>query len=153
MHGMRLKPGTQVNESILNLALATAASSDRANEYLDDACMFDRNVDVAIEALLKCGGSVSQTAAELGVTVRSLQRLFVQNALPTPSYWRSLARVRLAATNLDDTLSLAEHAIQLGFSDQAHMTREFGRWFGVTPAKFATDSQLQVALKQPGLAT
>jgi hypothetical protein len=45
------------------------------------------------------------------------------------------------------------YAIEWGFSDQAHMTREFVRWFGITPAKFRTNQPLKAAIKQPGLAT
>jgi AraC-like DNA-binding protein len=36
----------------------------------------------------------------------------------------------------DPTLSLARVALDSGFADQAHFTRDFGRFAGLTPSAF-----------------
>ncbi len=37
-------------------------------------------------------------------------------------------------------LSIAQVALQCGYSDQAHMTRSFARTYGTTPARFRMDN-------------
>ena len=51
-------------------------------------------------------------------------------------FWLQLARARKAGRGIGEELpfSLAEFSTSMGYADQAHMSREFRRWFGVTPA-------------------
>jgi AraC-like DNA-binding protein len=48
-------------------------------------------------------------------------------------------------------VTLAEIACDCGYSDQAHMTREFVRWFGKTPTWLCRDVRLLDLLNQPAL--
>ena len=60
--------------------------------------------------------------------------------------YNSLAGFRGATVGLSLAPSLAACAADHGFSDQAHMTREFQRWWGRTPsAVLASAGLLAVA--------
>ena len=66
---------------------------------------------------------------------RSIRRKLAEASGAPPRYWKSLARVRQAALEVARSeASLVLVAMKHGFSDQAHMSREIRRWFGVTPA-------------------
>ncbi|MBI1651000.1 hypothetical protein C6Y62_12440 [Hyphomicrobium sulfonivorans] len=41
--------------------------------------------------------------------------------------------------------------MEYGYSDQAHMTREFVRWFGRSPEKLRQNPSAMSDLLQPGL--
>ncbi|MBK9617544.1 MAG: helix-turn-helix domain-containing protein [Uliginosibacterium sp.] len=51
----------------------------------------------------------------------------------TPGYWKQLARTRRAARALAGSATLADIAFAHCYADQAQMSRDFQRWFGVTP--------------------
>jgi AraC-like DNA-binding protein len=153
MYGFRLRPGTQVNQHLLDHVLVDLNSLERVREYLGEACSGCANIDQAIAALSRSEFTVSQAARDLGVSIRALQRLFSKADLPSPGFWRALARARLAVVNLQSQTNLVDQAMESGFSDQAHMTREFVRWFGATPAQMLRNQDLQHAIRQSGLAT
>ncbi|MFM1884862.1 MAG: hypothetical protein RL026_19 [Pseudomonadota bacterium] len=84
--------------------------------------------------------SVAALAAELGMTVRSVQRLFHQ-AGTTPKAWileRRLARAadHLRAAPADGRVNITQLALSLGFNDPAYFSRVFHHEFGVTPTAF-----------------
>ncbi len=76
-----------------------------------------------------------EVAHSLHVSVRSLQRRLEQRGMT----WQQLldrTRSHLAQQYLQDaSLSLAEIAHLLGYSEQSAMTRAFVRWTGSTPAQ------------------
>ena len=81
--------------------------------------------------------TVASIAADVGVSsirlARTFRRVFGESL---GSYQRRL-RVRLACEQLrDSSLSLAEIAVEAGFTDQSHFTRVFKRLVGTTPAVF-----------------
>lgn len=83
------------------------------------------------------GLTLAQIAEELGVEARRLARAFRSRfKMPIGSYQRrrrlEWARRRLVES--DDPLSLI--ALQAGFYDQAHFTRQFRRQTGETPGRF-----------------
>ncbi|MCV0349614.1 MAG: helix-turn-helix domain-containing protein [Nitratireductor sp.] len=82
---------------------------------------------------------------------RTLQRRFKHLSLPTPAFWRQLGRARRAVQALPCRVPLAEIAAHYGYSDQAHMTREFVRWFGWTPVQLRRNPAAIADLAQPGL--
>ena len=85
------------------------------------------------------------------VTVRTLQRRLKDLSLPPPEVWRLLGRARRAASMLPHRLPLADIAFDSGYSDQAHMTREFKRWFGQTPSMLRRNKTLLDDIAQPAL--
>jgi AraC-like DNA-binding protein len=55
----------------------------------------------------------------------------------SPDRYRTLRRLALARSAIERGLPLAEAAFDAGFSDQSHMTRQFKRAYGMTPARWA----------------
>ena len=65
---------------------------------------------------------------------RTYRRQIAAQTGAPPSFWRQLLRAREAAYQLiTDEQSLAELAVNQGYADQAHLSREIRRWFGKTP--------------------
>lgn len=82
---------------------------------------------------------VEQVADALGVDVRTLQRLFRRHVGVSPKWVLSRYRLHEAAASLDRTPrpSLATLAMELGYADQAHFTRDFTRVIGEPPRAWA----------------
>ena len=92
-------------------------------------------------AMQKANGSlpVSQVAAAAHATVRTLERNFKQSAGYTVKDVSALMRfeqVRNRLWHYPDT-NLAGLAHELGYADQSHLSKEFKRFSGATPAAFA----------------
>jgi AraC-like DNA-binding protein len=148
--GYRLRPGTAVSQRVLN-----AITEDRADveNILGNALDTSDDTGEVIVALTLPGSTVRSVAKDNGVSIRTMQRRFRDLHLPPPEYWRLLGRARRAVGMLSLPVSLAEIACDSGFSDQAHMTREFVRWFGETPTRLRRDASLLALLNQPALGT
>lgn len=82
---------------------------------------------------------VSQVAVAAHATVRTLERKFKQAAGYTVKDVSGLMRFEQARNHLwrQPTVNLASLAQELGYTDQAHLSREFKRYSGTTPAAFA----------------
>ena len=82
--------------------------------------------------------TVTDLAARVGVTERSLQRLTERHLGLTPKWLIQRRRLHEAVHHLKHgTQTLAGIAADLGYTDQAHFTRDFGRVTGRTPGEFA----------------
>jgi AraC-like DNA-binding protein len=91
---------------------------------------------------------VDQAARLRGISPRSLRRDVKELAGLSPKALSRIFRFRrtLDRINECDGLSLCELALQAGYTDQAHMTREFQKLGGCTPkspAKLAVTPQSQ----------
>ncbi|MFD0400610.1 DUF6597 domain-containing transcriptional factor [Kitasatospora sp. NPDC127121] len=82
---------------------------------------------------------VDDLARELGLTVRRLQRLFAEYVGASPKWVLRRARLHEAAERADagGALDLAALAAELGYADQAHLTRDFTAAVGTSPARYA----------------
>ncbi|MCC9308418.1 helix-turn-helix domain-containing protein [Kitasatospora sp. RB6PN24] len=82
---------------------------------------------------------VDQLAAELGLSVRSVQRLFAEYVGAAPKWVLRRARLHEAATRAEQGTGVdwAALAAELGYADQAHLTRDFTAAVGVSPAAYA----------------
>jgi AraC-like DNA-binding protein len=125
-----------------------AGNIDEALSHVKQYCLHARS-QVAIDSMLfkagvamgKAKGTmpVSQVATEAHATVRTLERKFKQSSGHTVKDVSGLMRFEQARNRLwqyPDT-NLAGLAHELGYTDQAHLSREFKRYSGTTPAAFA----------------
>lgn len=82
---------------------------------------------------------VSEIATAAHATIRTLERNFKQSSGYTVKDVSGLMRFEQARNHLwhHPDCSLAGLAHELGYTDQSHLTREFKRYSGTTPAVFA----------------
>ncbi|RFU41104.1 AraC family transcriptional regulator [Actinomadura logoneensis] len=82
---------------------------------------------------------VDQAADVLGVSTRTLQRLFAEYVGVTPKWVMRRARLQEAAARAEagDGVDWADLAVDLGYFDQAHLVRDFTATVGVPPARYA----------------
>ena len=82
---------------------------------------------------------VDQLAASSGMTARTLQRLFADYVGVSPKWVMRRARLHEAAEHADsgEPVDWAALASDLGYADQAHLTRDFTVTIGVPPARYA----------------
>jgi len=146
--GYRLPPGGTLGSAALS---EISRRSEKAGEIIGNDLVLSTDAQELISALARPSASVASVAADLGVSVRTFQRRLRDFALPAPDYWRLLARARRAATQLQDDVPLTAIACDCGYSDQAHMTREFQRWFSRTPAQMRARPDLLDLVFQPAL--
>ena len=138
--GVRMRAGAQFEEPAL---LAALAGRERFGAIdllaaVGDVARVHPDVREALECLAASPSLVIARAA-LGVSERSLERLLTPRTGRRPAYWRSLARARRCARALGGVVPLIEVALDNGYADQAHMTRDMRRWFGATPARMRAD--------------
>jgi AraC-like DNA-binding protein len=83
---------------------------------------------------------VDQLAVVSGLSVRSLQRLFSDYVGVSPKWVMRRARLHEAALRADggEPVDWAALAVDLGYADQAHLTREFTATIGVPPSRYAS---------------
>lgn len=146
--GFRLRPGTIVDLSEFEIDKPDLSNLETE---IDGKTRHEQEITEIIDALSQPGSSVDGLARHQGVSERTLQRHFKSLSLPTPRFWRQLGRARRAVQALPCRVPLSEIALEFGYSDQAHMTREFVRWFGQTPVRLRQDSVVMNDLAQPGL--
>lgn len=135
LHGFRLKPGTNIDETSFMAFVNESSSFDTIDENcLENFCFLKSSVNEALEGIRSELESIVAVSKNLGVSVRTLQRHIKSETGISPSFWRSLVRARRCARTLRDQPSLTEAALQSGYSDHAHMARELQRWFNCTPS-------------------
>jgi AraC-like DNA-binding protein len=82
---------------------------------------------------------VEKLAAESGHSVRQLQRRFADHVGVSPKTVIRRYRLYDAAERVRDGQAVRWSAVatELGYSDQAHLIRDFTRAFGVSPERYA----------------
>lgn len=80
--------------------------------------------------------SLDELARAAGMSRYHFVRTFSRAAGMTPHAWQIDLRIQRARKLLDDGMTLAETALQLGFSDQSHFQREFKRRVAATPGEY-----------------
>ncbi|WP_372972172.1 AraC family transcriptional regulator [Marinobacter sp.] len=94
----------------------------------------------ALQQALDCMKDDTEPGAlsrHLDISQRHVERLFKHWMEMTPKQYQRILRVKRAINYIREhaSVNLAEVAHQFGFSDQAHMTREFRAIAGTTPGK------------------
>lgn len=118
-------------------ALADAlAADDRACRAPPDAAC-ERAMRLARECL-DAAGPVSSAALEriTGLSRFTLTRHFEKSLGTSPHRYAIMRRLERAKRFVAAGLSLAEAAAMAGFADQAHMTRQFRRAYGLSPGRW-----------------
>lgn len=77
-----------------------------------------------------------ELSALAGCSRFALYRAFVAEYGMSPGDYQRQLRLRAARALLADGLNPADAAAATGFTDQAHLTRWFGRCYGITPARY-----------------
>jgi AraC-like DNA-binding protein len=120
-------------------------------EYLSDAWRGDAGVRPEVAQawhLLQLSGgraSVGALSDRVGVTGRHLTTLFHREVGRSPKTVAMLMRFERATARIADsvrrqgTVDLAAVAASTGYSDQAHLTREFARFAGVPPGRWVAE--------------
>jgi AraC-like DNA-binding protein len=88
---------------------------------------------------------VAQLAEMSGLSERKLQRLFSDYVGVSPKWVMRRARLHEAALRVEAdgpaSVDWAALAADLGYADQAHLTRDFTATLGVPPTRYATGPQ------------
>lgn len=80
---------------------------------------------------------VSGFARDCGVAVRTMQRLFADYVGVSPKWVILRYRIHEALERAETEVQWAGLAADLGYSDQAHLVRDFTQTVGVSPAAYA----------------
>ena len=103
----------------------------------------DQKVAAAVGLIEESQGRarIAETATAVGLSARQLERRFRAAAGLTPKQFARIRRVRATAITLveDKEKNWAARAIEMGFADQSHLTREFVAMTGRSPVPFAED--------------
>lgn len=147
----------------LQSALEEAINADNTNEAIAKLREYfvEASSQIAIDSILSKAGMamknangsipVSNVAEAAHSTVRTLERKFKQSSGHTVKDVSGLMRFEQARNHLwlypDSNLAGLAH--ELGYTDQSHLSKEFKRYSGNTPAAFARNAKkLAVIIKQ-----
>ena len=100
-----------------------------------------RLVHVARELLDDCYGDNAQTSLKAlslrtGVSPFHLVRVFTRAVGLSPHQYLVQTRIRHATRLLAQGLPCSLVAAMTGFADQSHLTTQFKRYLGITPASY-----------------
>jgi AraC-like DNA-binding protein len=126
----------------------SASTWEKRGQLLDDF-LLDRatrgpqpspEVSYAWHLLMRSGGrsTIREIARQVGWSHKHLITRFKQQIGVTPHLAARLLRLSTVWRHLDDEQSWARIAAECGYADQAHLTREFRRFTGTTPAALVT---------------
>ena len=79
----------------------------------------------------------AKMASFCGISERHLQRIFKEHLGSSPAKWLRALQCRLAQALIIEGYSNKAVAAELSFSTDAHFCREFKKFFGLSPQKFA----------------
>lgn len=141
---------------LLRGKLGTAAAFDLSSDLID-AISDQKPADIFIDlrvlhvarvlrAQMPLTPPVEKLAASVGLSPGRLKHLFTeQMGVPMKSYllW---ARMRRAGLLLHSGMPLTDVAHQMGFYDQAHFSRAFKRFVGLTPSSLERSTDVQVLI-------
>lgn len=122
-----------VGSIVAGLLDINGEADDRTNARLTQAQM-NKLISV-VNARADYRMTVAEMAETVGLSESWFANVFKQTTGTTPLQWQLGKRVSLAQNMLAESdLTVAAIAAQLGFSDQAHLTKTFRQVAGETPA-------------------
>jgi len=108
--------------------------------WAEQSLDFSNVIPASLKKALACMNEdqpLGQMNKQVALSQRQIERLCKHRLGMTPKYYQRVLRIRntIQFLRLHRTVSLAEVASQFGFSDQAHMTREFQTIARMTPGQ------------------
>jgi AraC-like DNA-binding protein len=138
-------------QSVLNQYIHAGKIDDAINtvkQYFTDARLGVATGSMLFKAgvaMREANGTipVSRVAAAAHATVRTLERNFKQSSGYTVKDVSALMRFEQVRNRLwtEPNSNLASLAHEMGYTDQSHLSREFKRYSGISPAAFARRSK------------
>lgn len=106
------------------------------------------NIEQFIAQLLEKGilqenkvvGSLLQ-GSPLAMSLRSTQRHFLKTTGLTPYFFHQIQRAQQAVMLLQKGLPIAQVGLEVGYTDQAHMTKALKQLIGLTPTQIIKQSK------------
>jgi AraC-like DNA-binding protein len=90
-----------------------------------------------LKATLTAKPDYDNIAAKLGMSYDGFRKRFTKDAGVSPSKYHTLRRIdRACELLLNESLTLKDIAMQLGFVDEYHLSRRFKQVIGVSPTGF-----------------
>lgn len=133
------------------VALTDIPRSDNAKRAIDcltlrtSPCVADKHIVARFAWDEMQTGSITkldELSARLGLTLRRLEQVFQDTFGASPKQVQSLLRYERACNICQQgSADLAKTALFAGYSDQSHMTRDFRRFAGLTPAQMRSALQ------------
>jgi AraC-like DNA-binding protein len=85
--------------------------------------------------------TIQATAATLGLHVRTLERRLDAWGVPYKALLDQVRWTRALELLRTGQSSMIDVALRLGYSDNAHFTRAFRRWTGMSPRQYANSAR------------
>jgi AraC family transcriptional regulator len=127
--------GPLVVDGLVQTMLATAARQERRRQHHSPPPPWLLRAQELVHARFRDRVSLSAIARAVGISPSHLAREFRAHFGTTLGEYMRRLRVEWVADQLTRTpMSLSELGIAAGFNDQSHLTREFHRQLGMTPA-------------------
>lgn len=80
-------------------------------------------------------------AVQTGLDIRTLERRFQEQLRTTPKAWMMRERIRFAPPLLAEGFSNKQIAASLSYACESNFCRDFKRFFGCAPQRFAQISR------------
>jgi AraC-like DNA-binding protein len=126
--------GAEIAAAVADALLSISGRPDRQNTRIDLRAVTLVRDYLAAHAREQ---TRAPTLEELAGTDRfTIARHFRWAFGTSPDRYRSLRRLALARVAIESGHSFARAAAESGFADQSHMTRQFKRTYGMTPARW-----------------
>src|SRR5688572_8285715 len=127
-----------LNTRMLNFRL------DLLNNFIkklaDNAIAIDSKTEFATKAINKSKGQISlqNIQHELGITERTLQRIFDTNVGISPKMYRRVCQFQSAFQKLNQYQfsKVSDIAYEHGYADQSHFIRVFKEFTNITPREY-----------------
>lgn len=126
--------------TLLRTLSSNAARLSALNAWAHKTLSFSKIIPDPLEAALSHvahDSAISDLSITAKLSQRQLERQFKAYLGMTPKYYQRILRIKrtMAYLRQNENADLAEAAYQFGFSDQAHMTREFRTVAHTTPSQ------------------
>lgn len=133
-------PGFILDEPLPGSHPSVASTFDRMiEERLQELGVMDTRFLVTRKVLehMRSGDlGLGRIARELGISARNLQFLLAKDGTSYGALLRELRKEVALARLEDDSLSIREVGISVGFAEASSFVRAFRKWFGVPPSVY-----------------